>query len=44
MVWDCRMGNFCQISTELWHPIYDTISFPGTILSMRVLMGGPGIH
>ena len=28
------MGNFCQISTELWHLIYDTISFPGAILSI----------
>ena len=26
------MGNFCQISTELWHLIYDTISFLGAIL------------
>ena len=28
------MGIFCKISTELWHLIYDTISFPGTILSI----------
>ena len=26
------MGKFCQISTELWHLIYDTISFPGAII------------
>ena len=29
-----KMGNFCQISTELWHLIYYTISFRGSILSI----------
>ena len=32
------MCNFCQISTELWHLIYDPISFPGAIL------GGGGLY
>ena len=33
------MGNFCQISIELWHLIYDTISFPGAILSIKLCKG-----